>query len=140
MGVLAPPTMKLSEFWEDCRERTRGQVRESTITDRDTAMRQLIGVIGDIECQKVQYRHGEQFMQACLDKGNSVATAYKKISAIKRVLQLAILRDQLEKNPFKHLRRPKIPEQEIHIYDDDECHRLLRAARSISPVQRHETR
>jgi integrase len=53
----------------------------------------------------------------------------KEISAIKRVLQLAVLRDQLEKNPFKHLRRPKIPEQEIHIYDDDECHRLLRAAR-----------
>jgi integrase len=129
MGISEPAPMKLGEFWEDCRNRTRGQVRESTITDRDTAMRQLIEVVGDIECEKVQYKHGEQFMQACLDKGNTIATAYKKISAVKRVLQLAVLRDQLEKNPFKHLRRPKIPEQEIHVYDDDECHRLLRVAR-----------
>ncbi|MBL7189004.1 MAG: site-specific integrase [Phycisphaerae bacterium] len=41
---------------------------------------------------------------------------------------MAVLRDQLEKNPFEHLRRPKIPQQEIHIYEDDECHRLLRAS------------
>jgi integrase len=60
-----------------------------------------------------------------------VATAYKKISAIKRVLQLAVLRDELEKNPFGHLRGPKIPEQEIRTCNDDECHRLLRAAREV---------
>jgi len=41
------------------------------------------------------------------------------------------LRDQIEKNPFKHLRRSKIPEQEIRTYNDDECHRLLRAAREV---------
>lgn len=131
MGVFELSHIKLSEFWQDSLRRTQGQVRQSTLTDRDTAMRQLVTVIGDIEYHNVQYKHGEQFIQACLDNGNSVSTAYKKISAIKRVFQLAVLRDKLEKNPFKHLRCPKIPEQEIHIYKDDECHRLLRASREI---------
>ena len=56
MGIFEPLPMKLSKFWEDCRSRTQGQLRESTLTDRDTAMRQLIKVVGDIECQKVQFR------------------------------------------------------------------------------------
>ena len=47
------------------------------------------------------------------------------------MLQLAVLRDQLEKNPFKHLRRQKIPEQEIRIYNGGEYHRLLRATREV---------
>lgn len=131
MGVMSPEPMKLSVFWDDCRIRTQGQVRESTLTDRDTAMRQLIETIGDIDCQKVQYGHGEKFIQACLDRGNSVATAYKKVSAVKRVFQLAVLRDQIQKNPFKHLQRPKIPQQEIRVYGDEECHRLLRAGREV---------
>lgn len=132
MGVIAPPPMGLSLFWEDSLKRTQGQVRSSTLTDRDTAMRQLIETIGDVDYQKVQYRHGEQFIQACLDRGNSPATAYKKVSAIKRVFQLAVLRGQIEKNPFKHLQRPKIAEQEIRVYEDEECYRLLRAARDVS--------
>jgi integrase len=132
MGVMAPPPMKLSLFWEDCFRRTQGQVRSSTLKDRDTAMRQLIETIGNIDYQKVQFRHGETFIQACLDRGNSLATAYKKISAIKRIFQLAVLRGQIEKNPFKNLKSPKIPEQEIRIYEDDECHWLLRTARDIS--------
>lgn len=132
MGVLAPAPMKLSDFWQDCLARTRGQVRDSTLTDRDTAMRQLIETIGDIDLQKVQFRHGEQFVQACLDRGNTAATAYKKISAMKRVFQLAVLRGQIEKNPFKHLQRPKIAEQEVRVYEDEECHRLLKAAQEVS--------
>jgi integrase len=132
MGVLAPASMKLSYFWEDCLMRTQGQVRASTLTDRDTAMRQLIKIIGDVDYQKVEYGHGELFLQACLDRGNTLATAYKKVAAIKRVFQLAVLRGQLEQNPFKHLQRPKIAEQEVRVYEDEECHRLLRAAQEVS--------
>ena len=45
---------------------------------------------------------------------------------------MAVLRCQIEKNPFKNLKSPKIAEQEIRIYEDDECYQLLRAARNLS--------
>jgi len=132
MGVVAPLSMKLSEFWADCWQRTEGQVRESTLAEQDTAMRQLIETIGNVDYQRVQHKHGERFMQVLLDGGNSPATAYKKISALRRVFQLSVLRGQLEENPFRHLRRPRIPQQEVHVYSDEECHRLLKAARETS--------
>ena len=62
-------------------ERTRGQVRDSTLVERDIAMRHFIEAVGDIEVQDVTHRHGETFIQACLDKGNSPATANKKSAA-----------------------------------------------------------
>lgn len=128
MGVLGRASMKLSAFLEDSLARTQGQVRASTLTEQETAMNQLIETIGDVDLQKVQYRHGEHFIQACLDRGNRPATAYKKVAALKRLFQLAVRRGHLEINPFRNLEHPKIAEQEIRIYSDEECQAILRAA------------
>jgi integrase len=132
MGILGPGPMKLSEFLEDSLARTQGQVEASTLAEQLTAMKQLIEVIGDIDIQKVQYRHGEHFIQACLDRGNTPATAYKKLAGLKRLFQLAVLRGQLDNNPLRNLQRPKIAEQAVRIYEDEQCRRLLRAARELS--------
>ncbi len=32
-------------------------------------------------------------------------------------------RGQLEKNPFQHVRKRKVPKRKVHIYTDDECDR-----------------
>ena len=131
MGVLGPAPMKLSEFLEDSLARTQGQVRASTLTEQETAMNQLIETIGDVDLQKVQYRHGEHFIQACLDRGNRPATAYKKVATLKRLFQLAVLRGQLDNHPFRNLQGPKSAEQEVRVYEDEQCRRLLKAAREI---------
>ena len=128
MGVSAPESMRLSRFWADSQGRVQGQIRESTLVEQDIAMRHLIEAIGDIDYRKVEHQHGERFLQVRLDSGNTLATAQKKIKALKRVFQLAVVRGQLEKNPLAHLQCRKIPEKEIHIYTLEECHRLLKAA------------
>jgi len=88
MGYVEPGQIRLSELMESSLRQTRGQVRESTLKEARIAMEQLMAVIGNIDCSKVGHRHGEIFMQACLDKGDSQATANKKLRHLKRLLIL----------------------------------------------------
>jgi len=128
MGCVTVAHMRLSELLADSLERTRGQVRESTLLERDTAMRHFIEAVGDIDVQTVKHRHGETFIQACLDKANSPATANKKIGCLKRLFQLAVVRGQLDENPFRYVRHIKVPARKVRVYNDQECTRLLNAA------------
>ncbi len=129
MGAIVPAPMRLSELLVDSLDRTRGQVRESTLVDRDEAMRHLIEAIGDIDVQQVHHRHAEVFIQTRLDAGNAPATVNKKIGALKRLFQLAVLRAQLETNPFRHVTRLRAPARPVRVFNEDECGRLLKAAR-----------
>ena len=38
-------------------------------------------------------------------------------------------RRQMDENPLRNVKKPKSPEQEVHTFTDDECARLIRAAR-----------
>ena len=129
MGILEPGSMRLSDFLEDSLARTRGQVRESTLREARSAMCCLISAIGDIDHQRISHSDGEKFLQWCLDSGNAPATAAKKLRHIKRVFQLAVSRGQLEGNPFRYLKQPKVAKQEINTYSPDECYRLIKAAK-----------
>lgn len=128
MGCVIVEHMRLSELLADSLERTRGQVRECTLLERDTAMRHFIEAVGDIDVQTVKHRHGETFIQACLDKANSPATANKKIGCLRRLFQLAVVRGQLDENPFRYVRHIKVPARKVRVYNDQECTRLLNAA------------
>ena len=129
MGIVEPGSMKLSEFLEDSLTRTKGQVRENTLREYGSAMRHFIKATGDIDYLRVKHEHGERFVQACLDHGNTPATARKKIATLKRLFQMAIERGQLEENPFGHVRKSRVPKRRIRIYSDDEGIRLIDAAR-----------
>lgn len=129
MGCVVVEDMRLSELLADSLERTRGQVRESTLLERDIAMRHFLEAVGDIDIRTVKHRHGEAFIQACLDKGNSPATANKKIGCLKRLFQLAVVRGQLDENPFRFVRHIKVPARQVRIYSDPECTRLLEASK-----------
>jgi len=129
MGVVDPTSMCLSELLQNNLDRSRGQVRRSTLRERDTAMRHLIQAVGDIDFMNVTQMHGERFIQSVLDIGNTPATVNKKVAGVKRVFQLAVERGQLEENPFRYLRKVRVPHQKIRIYDEGECNRLIRAAR-----------
>ena len=131
MGVAIPQSMKLRRFLKDSERRSRGQVRESTLVERTIAMRHFIKAIGDIDYLKVEHQHGECFVQVCLDRGNSLSTVNKKISGVKRLFQLAVERGRLEKNPFQHVRKRKVPKRKVRVYTDDECDRLVRSAKGF---------
>jgi integrase len=91
-------------------------------------MEHFIDVIGDIHVQDVRLRHAERFRQACLDKGYRRATVAKKLRHLKRLVALAVKREQLDENPLQGIDMPKTPKKCIRILSPDECRRLLKAA------------
>lgn len=131
-GVLGPPTLRLSQFFEDSIIRTGSQIRESTQCERKIAMKQFIKIIADINYQDVTFRHGEAFRQACFDAGNSPATVSKKLRQLKRVFQLAVNRRQISENPFRALNLPKVPRRKVNTYSHEECERILAVAKDLT--------
>lgn len=107
MGYIAPGSMKLRDFMEDSLARTGDQIRESTRRIAETAMKDFIGTIGNIDFRSVTLAHGELYRQACLDRGKSNATVKKDLAALKRLFTLAVLRGQLEENPLQYIAMPK---------------------------------
>ena len=99
MGIVEPDSMKLSEFLSDCLVRTRRQVKEATLEEYDSTMKQFIEVAGDVDIRSIEHVHGELFIQSRLDGGNRPATVSKKVGNMKRLFQLAVERGQLETNP-----------------------------------------
>lgn len=131
MGIVEPGSMKLSEFLDDILMRTRRQVRESTLEEYTSTMKELIQTFGDLDYRSIQHQHGEKFIQACLDRGNRVGTVRKKIGTLKRMFQLAVERGQLEENPFRYVRKPKAAQRAVHVFRDEECIRMINIARDL---------
>ena len=136
-GVFDRRPMRLSVFLEDCLRRTEGQVRPSTLRENRMVMVHFIKCVGDIDIRQVQHQHGERFIRARLDKGNSPATVAKKIRHLKRLFQLAVDRDQLDVNPLRRLRQPKSPKRKVRVFSDEECRRLILAAEQYEEESRH---
>ena len=132
MGFVEPDSMKLRDFVEDSLTRTGDQIRENTQKGYRSAMKDFIHVVGDIDYQRVSLGDAEVYRQRCLDKGNDPATVKKKLTQLKSLFATAVERRQLEENPLRYIKMPKCPENEIHIYIDDECERIVKAAQDIT--------
>jgi integrase len=129
MGIIAPESMRLSDFMEDSLARTGDQVRESTKDECRGAMKQFIEAIGNIDYQRVNLSHGELFRQKQFDKGNRPATVAKKLRFLKGLFQLAVYRNQLDENPFKYIKMPRLPKKKVERYTVEECLRITKSAR-----------
>ena len=129
MGYVEPGSMRLRTFAKDSLARTGDQVTESTRVETESAMNGLIETIGNIDFRSVRLAHGERYLQACLDRGNSKPTVAKKLRHIKRVFKLAVNRNQLDENPLQHIAMPKSPRKKINIYSDAQCRQILKVAR-----------
>jgi hypothetical protein len=80
-----------------------------------SGMEDFINVIGDISFRQVKVSHDERFRQQCFDRGNKPATVAKELRHIKRFIQLAVVRNQLEENPLRHVKQPRCPKPEIRV-------------------------
>ena len=127
MGYIPPDSMRLRDFLEDSLERTGDQIRESTQVIVKVAMNDFIRTIGNIDFRSVNLAHGELYLQACLDRGNTKGTVAKKLRHIKRLFTLAVNRKQLDENPLQYIAMPKSPKKKINIYADDQCQKMLKA-------------
>ena len=131
MGLIEPETMKLSQFQQDCLVKTNGQVREGTLDEYGATMDQFIEMVGDVDYRSIRHEHGERFIQTCLKRGNSPATANKKIGSLKRIFQMAVQRRQLEDNPFRYVRKLKVTPRKIRVFTDKECQRMIQATQRL---------
>lgn len=75
--------------------------------------------------------HGEQYLQTCLDRGNTKATVAKKLRHINRVLKLSVNRKQLDGGPLQHIAMPKSPKKKVNIYTHTQCGRIQKAAQEF---------
>lgn len=139
VNSVGPVSMRLTDFFQDSLMRTEGQVRASTLSETEKAMRDFIECAGNIDVQDVRYEHGERFIQYCFGQGNSAATVAKKVKHLKRVFQLAEDRGQLDRHPLRRLKHPKAPRRNIRVFTDGECRTLCETARQYeekgSPVR-----
>ncbi|MBC8482111.1 MAG: tyrosine-type recombinase/integrase, partial [Planctomycetes bacterium] len=129
LGVSETVKMRLSDFLEDSLAKTGDQVRESTHDESRGSMKQFIELVGNIDYQRVNLGHGELFRQKQFDKGNTPSTVAKKLRHLKGLFQLAVQRKQLDENPFRYLKLPKLPKKKVERYTADECNRMIKAAR-----------
>ena len=137
MGIVEPGSMRLSAFARDSMERSRGQVRDSTLTEIGIAIRHFIDCVGNIDYQAIRHGHGEKFVQYCLDMGNAAGTASKKLRHIKRLFQLARERGQLDDNPLRWVKQPKGSKKKVHVYTDQQSSRLIKAALQYQQKRRY---
>ncbi|MFC1633569.1 tyrosine-type recombinase/integrase [Planctomycetota bacterium] len=140
MGIVEPGSMTLRDFVEDSLTRTGNQIRESTNREYRSAMEDFIRVVGNIDYQRVSLSDAEYYRQRCLERGNSPATVTKKLTEIKCVLNTAVARNQLDENPLRWIKTPKCTKNEITIYSDNECERILRAAHDLTERSNEQTR
>jgi integrase len=139
MGIVELGSMKLRDFVEDSLTRTGDQIRESTRREYKSAMEDFIRVVGNIDYRRVSLKDAEFYRQSCLDKGNSPATVAKKLTEIKCVFRGAVARNQLDEDPLKFIKMPKCPQNEINIYSDAECERILKVAQDFSKKSNEQT-
>jgi integrase len=139
MGFVEPQSMKLSDFTADSLTRTGDQIRESTRREYEGAMTNFLNVVGNKDFQTVTIEDAELYRQKCLDEGNTPATVAKKLREIKCVFQTAVKRRQLDENPLQHVKMPRCPQNEIHIYTDAECDRIVKAAQDSVLTAKVET-
>ena len=67
MGIVAPESMRLSEFVMDSLAKTGDQIRESTRDGYLSTMTDFIQVIGDKDLQRMSLQDGERCRQVCLN-------------------------------------------------------------------------
>ncbi len=139
MGLIGPQSMKLSDFATDSLTRTGDQIRASTRHEYHAAMIDFVSVVGNKDFQTVKIEDAEFYRQKCLDKGNSPATVAKKLRQIKCIFQSAVKRRQLDANPLQYVKMPKCPKNEIHVYTEAECDRIVKAAQDSVLTANAET-
>ena len=140
MGIVELGSMKLRDFLEDSLRRTGDQIRESTHREYRSAMEDFIRAVGNRDYRQVSLSDAECYRQRCLDKGNTPATVAKKLTEIRCVFNAAVARNQLDENPLRFIKMPKCSQNEINIYSDAECERLLKATQDFTKKSNEQTR
>jgi len=140
MGVVEPGSMTLRDFVEDSVMKTGDQIRESTRKGYLAAMHDFVREVGNVDFRSVSLSDAQRYRQRCLDKGNSPATVKKKLTELKRLFAAAVEHRQLDENPLRYIKMPKCPENEIHIYSDSECERIVKAAQGITEHSNEQRR
>jgi integrase/recombinase XerC len=131
MGYVEPDSMRLSRFMKDCLLRSKNLVRQSTLKDYESVMRDFISAVGDRDFRCIEHTDGEYYLNCCVEKDNAPATIKKKVRTLKRLYNLALQRRQIDENPFRFLKGPKVAKKKVLILSEPEIANLLKATRTV---------
>ena len=131
MGYVEPDSMTLDQFRKDCFLRSANLVRKSTLKDYESVMLDFISVVGNRDFRKIEHIDGEDYLNRCIEKGNSAATVCKKARTLKRLYNMAVERRQIDENPFKFLKGPKVAKKKVLILTEPEIINLIKAAKTV---------
>ncbi len=131
MGYVEPDSMTLSQFLEDCMTRSVNLVRQSTLKDYQSVMKDFIAEVGDRDFRRIEHTDGEYYLNCCVEKGNAPDTLKKKVRTLKRLYNLAMQRRQLDENPFRFLKGPKPAKKKVLVLSEHEIINLIKASRVV---------
>ena len=131
MGYVEPDSMTLKQFSKDCLSRCDKLVRKSTLKEYESVMNDFIGEMGNRDFRRIEHADGEYYLNRCVEKGNSPATVKKKLRTLKRLYNLALQRRQIDENPFRFLKGPKVARKKVLILAESEIVNLIKAARIV---------
>lgn len=149
MNDLEDLTELAQDFYRHCRARgvsnsTIAQYRRSV----DLLVEYLVGHKMPTDAQKVTHRHLARYLSELADrpsqrrKGQKISPAY--VSLQYRNLQqfwkwLTEVENEVSENPFDRLERPKVPENPVPVFSDDELRRLVEACSGSRFTDRRDT-
>lgn len=131
MGYVEPDSMTLSQFLEDCMARSVNLVRQSTLKDYQSVMKDFISEVGNRDFRRIERTDGEYYLNCCVEKGNAPDTIKKKVRTLKRFYNLAMQRRQLDENPFRFLKGPKPAKKKVLVLSEHEIINLIKASRVV---------
>ncbi|MBN2591598.1 MAG: site-specific integrase [Sedimentisphaerales bacterium] len=92
------------------------------------AWHRLIDAIGDIDISEVTRNHIEDFRSWLVGQKYKPSGIDSRLKNARPIMNWAVCRGYLESDPFKGVRRPKVPQEEIKVFSDAELFVMLGCA------------
>lgn len=103
----------------------KNQVRNSVYAGYENDIKHLNKVLRDKKIQDITPNQIDALLNSMIDSGLSTTTANRTYSVGSRIMELAIDRDLLKKNPFRKVSKPKKAKPKLNIPDKETVDKIL---------------
>jgi len=101
-------------------------LKQQTKDTTQRAVRYFVGYSGNLQLDRLCFRHFEKYKHWLVKSGRSKTTANIYLRSIKRLLNWAVQSGLIATNPMDDLQQYKVTRKPIRIYEDWEVRRMVR--------------
>ena len=110
----------------------KNQVRNSVYAGYENDIKHLNKVLRDKKIQDITPNQIDALLNSMIDSGLSTTTANRTYSVGSRIMELAIDRDLLKKNPFRKVSKPKKAKPKLNIPDKETVDKILNTLKQLN--------